>query len=153
MYMAIKSKGFTEPPGYPSMSGNRIVGMYTRVLTADKKEEVMASFSKISGSLCLVLATTAFGMGVDISDIQQIIHWGLPSTLKEYVQETGRCGRDGRYSVAIAYKGNQAKNASFLVKEYESNTTLLMPITVSWVYAHYNMCIICLTLFSFFYFC
>lgn len=102
MYTAIKSKlgiGFTEPPGYPNISGYRIVDMYTRVLTADKKEEVMPSFSKIGGSLRLVLATTAFGMGVDI------IHWGCQVCT-------------GRHSVAIAYEGNQTKNASFLVKEY-----------------------------------
>ena len=110
MYMAIKRKigeGLTEPPGYPNLSGYRVIDMFTRVLTTTKKEEVMASFSERNGALRLVIATTAFGMGVDIPDIRQIIHWGLPATLEEYVQETGRCGRDGSHSVAIAYKGNR----------------------------------------------
>ena len=127
VYMAIKGKlgvGFTEPPGYPNLSGYRIIDMFTRVLTTPKKEELMASFSVNGGTLRIVIATTAFGMGVDIPDIRQIIHWGLPATLEEYIQEAGRSGRDGSHSVAIAYEGNRAKNASSLVKEYEANSSL-----------------------------
>ena len=121
MYMAISKLGacFTEPPGYPNLSGYRIIDMFTRVLTIPKKEEVMASFSVIGGTLRVIIATTAFGMGVDIPEI---IDWGLPATLEEYVQEAGRSGRDGRHS--IAYEGNRAKNSSSLVKEYEANCLL-----------------------------
>ena len=127
MYTAIRTKlgtGFTEPPGYPNISGHRIIEMYTRVLTGGKKEEVMANFAKLDGVLRVVLATTAFGMRVDIPDIHQIIHWGLPSTMEEYVQETGRCGRDGKRPFAIAYMGNKVKNASHLIKQYETNNSL-----------------------------
>ena len=63
-------------------------------------------------------------MGIDCHDIRQVIHWGFPSTLEEYVQETGRCGRDGEPSVAIAYMGNRAQSAEQLLLDYESNTTL-----------------------------
>ena len=105
MYMTIKGKlelRFTEPPGYPNLSGYRMIDMFTRVMTTPKKEEVMASFSVRDGILRVIIATTAFGMGVDIPDVQKVIHWGLPATHEEYVQEAGRCGRDGRLSVAIA---------------------------------------------------
>ena len=44
-------------------------------------------------------------MGIDIPDIRQVIHWGLPSNKEEYVQETGRCGRDGEPAQAILYQG------------------------------------------------
>ena len=70
-----------------------------------------------------VIATAAFGMGVDITDIRQIIHWGLPATHEEYAQETGRCGRDGSPAIAIAYEGNRAKNASTFIKVYENNVS------------------------------
>ena len=94
--------------------------MFTRVMTTPKKEEVMASFS-VKDGIRVIIATTAFGMGVNIPDVQQVIHWDLPATLEEYVQETGRCGRDGSHSVAIASEGHRAKN---LVKEYEANSSL-----------------------------
>lgn len=54
------------------------------------------------GSLHVIIATTAFGMGVEIPDYQQLSHHGLPATLEEYVQETGRCRCDRNKSVAIA---------------------------------------------------
>ena len=101
-----------------------MMDMFTRVLTSAKKEAVMALFSKLDGKLHLVIATTAFGMGVDIPDIRKIIHWGMPATLQEYVQETARSGRDGKNSVAIPYEGNRAKNASQLVRESETNFSL-----------------------------
>lgn len=125
IYMQLKSKmknDFTEPKGYPNMSGFRMVDMYTRVLTTPKKEEVITSFSNTKSTIRVVIATTAFGMGIDIPDIRQIIHWGLPATLEEYVQETGRCGRDGIQSLAIAYGGNRARNAEKKVLQYEHNS-------------------------------
>ena len=63
---------------------------FTRVSTKQKKEEVVHSFSEVDGTLRIVIATTAFGMGIDCPDIRCIIHWGVPSNKEEYVQETGR---------------------------------------------------------------
>ena len=110
MYMQVKTMGneFMGPKGYPNISGYRLVDMFTRVLTTAKKVEVIASFSESGGKLRLVIATTAFGMGIDCPDIRQIIHWGFPATLEEYV---GRCGRDGKPSIAVAYAGNCASDS------------------------------------------
>lgn len=124
--MQLKQKlgtAITEPEGYPNIVGYRLIDMFIRVLTVPKKE-VIASFSKTNGSLRIVIATTAFGMGIDCPDIRQVIHWGFPSTLEEYVQETGRCGCDGKPSLAIAYMGNRAQSGEPLVLDYEKNTTL-----------------------------
>ena len=84
---------------------------------------MLAHFSKKNGKLRLVLATTAFGMGVDCPDICRIFHLGIPAILEEYIQETGRAGRDGEPSVAIVFPGKKLMNTSPCALQYESNTT------------------------------
>lgn len=71
MYLVIKVKlgdGYTEPPGYPNLGQYRVIDMFTRVLTPAKKEKVVSLFSKKQGNLRLIIATAAFGMGIDVPD-------------------------------------------------------------------------------------
>ena len=60
---------------------------------AAEREEVQTAF--MGGKLAVVVATIAFGMGVDKPDIRQVIHAYIPASIPAYVQESGRAGRDG----------------------------------------------------------
>jgi ATP-dependent DNA helicase RecQ len=51
-----------------------------------------------------LIATKAFGLGIDIPDIRVVIHWSQPASINSYFQEIGRSGRDGRAALAILLK-------------------------------------------------
>ena len=61
----------------------------------DDTERTRAQDAFMSNKLSIIVATNAFGMGVDKPDIRWVIHYSLPSTVEAYYQEVGRAGRDG----------------------------------------------------------
>jgi ATP-dependent DNA helicase RecQ len=67
---------------------------YHAGLDGSLRENVQQAFS--SGLLEVVVATNAFGMGIDRSDVRAVIHWAPPGSIEAYYQEVGRAGRDGQ---------------------------------------------------------
>ena len=109
----------TIPSHYPDLHEFRVIELYTRASTVAMKEKVLQS---VGSKLRIVIATTAFGLGIDCPDITRIIHWGPPSTLEQYVQESGRAGRNGSMSdEAIMLYGHPSRFVDDDVKEYGLN--------------------------------
>ncbi len=76
-------------------SGLFRVAKYHGQMTLQEREENYLNFISLEGANIMV-ATNAFGMGVDIDDIGYIIHFEIPSDIEQYCQELGRAGRNGQ---------------------------------------------------------
>ncbi|MEQ1570229.1 MAG: ATP-dependent DNA helicase RecQ [Myxococcota bacterium] len=80
-------------------AGNVRAGMYHAGLPPEERSNVQDAF--MDGRVPVVVATNAFGMGIDKRDIRTILHYDMPGTVEAYYQEIGRAGRDGRTSRAV----------------------------------------------------
>ena len=103
----------------------RICEKFTACSSPNTKSKILKSFTHPNGIVRIVVATVAFGMGLDSPNVRTVIHWGPPEDLEMYVQETGRGGRDNVLSNAILYynKRDIAANshATEEVKRYCEN--------------------------------
>lgn len=73
----------------------------------DVKEQIIGAFSLPNSQLRVVVATIAFGMGLDCPNVRKVIHWGPSTDIELYLQETGRAGRDLLPAVAVLYVGGK----------------------------------------------
>ena len=76
----------------PASSGVEVL-MYHAALTELQRTKVQRAF--MTAEHPVVIATTAFGMGIDRADIRFVVHWDIPGGIEQYYQEIGRAGRDG----------------------------------------------------------
>lgn len=71
----------------------------------DKKQSAWTS-----GDTRVIVATNAFGMGIDKADVRFVIHWDLPESIEVYFQESGRVGRDNKFAYAVLLYSPDDKN-------------------------------------------
>lgn len=97
--------------GVPALS-------YHAGLDPERRSEVQDAF--LSGECRVVVATVAFGMGVDKPDVRLVVHADLPGSLEAYAQEVGRAGRDGLDSdCVLLYSWGDVRRRDALARDLE----------------------------------
>jgi ATP-dependent DNA helicase RecQ len=102
----------------------RPVAFYHAGLEPAQRRMIQDQF--MSGDVPIIIATNAFGMGVDKADLRFVVHYQLPGSLEAYYQEVGRAGRDGRESRCLLLFSYQDRfiQEFFIENNYPSRATV-----------------------------
>ena len=97
----------------------RLVDVFTNLTDPLVKETIIKSFTAPTSTLRVVIATSAFGMGVNCVGVRKVISFGAPDDVEDYIQQTGRVGRGGLPSEAILlWSPDNMRYASERLKDY-----------------------------------
>jgi len=91
---------------------SRVLDYPTYYSNSSEKERVLSDF--LEGKIRVLIATSSLGLGLDVPNIRVVFHIGLPYTLYDYAQETGRAGRDFEMSEAILLLSTSSSTISYL---------------------------------------
>jgi ATP-dependent DNA helicase RecQ len=102
-------------------------GVYHAGLTFRAREDVQSRFMR--GELACLVATTAFGLGINRADVRYVFHFGLPKNLEQFYQEIGRAGRDGLPSRSILFYHKQDKHITrYIIQKSAPKTEVLKSV-------------------------
>jgi len=117
---ALSRKRVEEIAAYLNQHGHSAAA-YHAGLSAQTRNDVQERF--IRDEVSIVVATVAFGMGIDKPDVRFVVHYDLPRHLEGYYQETGRAGRDGLTAEALLLYGAQDAATARYQLEQNGNDT------------------------------
>ena len=114
-----RSRRLTETVGASLVHQGIATSVYHAGMQKDARDEAQQQW--MDGTTKVMVATTAFGMGIDKPDVRQVVHYDAPEHLEAYYQEAGRAGRDGLPSQATLFYNTPD------IRKLEASTELQYP--------------------------
>ena len=103
------------------------VGLYHGSLSVDDKNIVQKKFS--SNDIKIMVCTNAFGMGIDMPNIRYVIEYDMPSSIEDFVQQSGRASRDGKYAESVIFFNfDDIKTNQYFIDNIQNNNKNLSEI-------------------------
>ena len=128
---------------------DEVTRYHSRVKPERHKKELLFDF--LQGERKIMISTSAFSMGIDVSDIELVVHFNAPISMTDYIQQIGRAGRDGRKAYCVLFYDqngdDDAVSDSFIKKAKKQSAkaakTIKSNLNQVHNFIHSESCMVC----------